>query len=208
MQLKHSGVSEALPEEERTPLSPEKTTPQQALREAQLEDKYDGMRAQLHCGDPNQPERVALFSRNREDISESFPELIEAFENIHEPAILDGEIVALEPGRAACLALHFACSSDWEESASPTKCANKPPVVFVAFDLLYLEEELLLERPLSERRNALEDFIAKHSETTANCVQRGQAHLFADESINNFPHLILAPATRLASARTARPRLL
>ena len=47
--------------------------------EAFLEDKYDGMRAQVHCGDAGQPGRVAIYSRNREDVTESFPELEEAF---------------------------------------------------------------------------------------------------------------------------------
>ena len=41
--------------------------------EAFLEDKYDGMRAQLHCGDAGHPGRVAIYSRNREDVTESFP---------------------------------------------------------------------------------------------------------------------------------------
>jgi DNA ligase-1 len=63
-----------------------------------LEDKYDGMRAQLHCGDPAQPGRVALYSRNREDITASFPELAEAFAHVDPvstgPLILDGEILA------------------------------------------------------------------------------------------------------------------
>ena len=40
-----------------------------------LEDKYDGMRAQVHCGDPADPGRVAIYSRNREDITQSFPSL-------------------------------------------------------------------------------------------------------------------------------------
>jgi DNA ligase-1 len=195
----HNGVSEALPEEDRTLASLEKTTPQQALREAQLEDKYDGMRAQIHCGDPNQPERVALFSRNREDISESFPELIEAFEQIHEPAILDGEIVAWNPTGQRALPFTSLQQRLGRKRVS-REMREQTPVVFIAFDILYLSEELLLERPLSERRNTLEQFIAKHSEATTNCVQRGQAHLFADESINNFPHLILAPATHLESA--------
>ncbi len=37
--------------------------------QAFLEDKYDGMRAQVHCGDAAQPGRVAIYSRNREDIT-------------------------------------------------------------------------------------------------------------------------------------------
>ena len=55
-----------------------------------IEDKYDGVRAQLHCGDPNQPGRVELFSRSREDLSEAFPELVEAFAGIREPVDRSG----------------------------------------------------------------------------------------------------------------------
>ena len=69
-----------------------------------LEDKYDGMRAQLHCGDPAQPGRVALYSRNREDITGSFPELAEAFAhvdpNLDGPLVFDGEILGWDFGRA------------------------------------------------------------------------------------------------------------
>ena len=46
---------------------------------AQIEDKYDGMRVQLHCGDPAHPGRVALYSRNREDVTAGYPEISEAF---------------------------------------------------------------------------------------------------------------------------------
>ncbi len=53
-----------------------------AAVEAFLEDKYDGMRAQVHCGDAGQPGRVAIYSRNREDVTESFPELEEAFARV------------------------------------------------------------------------------------------------------------------------------
>jgi len=62
-----------------------------------LEDKYDGMRAQVHCGDPDHPGRVAIYSRNREDVTESFPELAEAFAHVDPatdgPLIFDGEIL-------------------------------------------------------------------------------------------------------------------
>ncbi|MGC1295360.1 MAG: ATP-dependent DNA ligase, partial [Alloacidobacterium sp.] len=78
---------------------------------------------------------------------------------------------------------------------------ERTPVVFVAFDILYLREELMLERPLSERRSALEQFVQRYAEATSNCIQREQADLFADNASNNFPHLILAPAMQLRSAK-------
>jgi DNA ligase-1 len=75
-------------------------TPEEAVErfgDAFLEDKFDGMRAQVHCGDPQQPGRVAIYSRTREDITESFPEIVEAFQaafaGLNAPVILDGEVL-------------------------------------------------------------------------------------------------------------------
>lgn len=55
-----------------------------------VEDKYDGIRAQAHCsGDV-----VRFFSRTRDEITESFPELPNALAGLPQNAILDGEILA------------------------------------------------------------------------------------------------------------------
>ncbi|HEY6413799.1 MAG TPA: ATP-dependent DNA ligase, partial [Edaphobacter sp.] len=95
--------------------------------DAFLEDKYDGMRAQVHCGDGEQPERVAIYSRNKEDVTESFPELQEAFALVASagvgPLIFDGEILGwdLEAGRALPFAVlgqrigRKRVSSEWRQ---------------------------------------------------------------------------------------------
>ena len=79
------------------------------IKEAQLEDKYDGIRAQIHCGSPEHPGRVALFSRSRDDMTASFPELVEAFAGFDEPLILDGEILAWNPQRRSAPSLSPPC---------------------------------------------------------------------------------------------------
>src|SRR5438270_2553016 len=58
--------------------------------EATVEDKYDGIRAQAHVSGGE----VKLFSRTRDEITESFPELPRALAGLPQDAILDGEIVA------------------------------------------------------------------------------------------------------------------
>src|SRR5450755_1921608 len=60
------------------------------FQDALVEDKYDGIRAQAHCGDGE----VRIFSRTRDDITESFPELPDALAGLPQDVILDGEIVA------------------------------------------------------------------------------------------------------------------
>ncbi len=60
------------------------------FQNALVEDKYDGIRAQAHCSGGD----VRIFSRTRDEITESFPELPGALAGLPEDAILDGEIVA------------------------------------------------------------------------------------------------------------------
>src|SRR6185312_6587278 len=148
-----------------SPLSAEAAVPVLAF----LEDKYDGMRAQVHCGDPLQPGRVAIYSRNREDITHSFPELEEAFAEVDEPLILDGEILGwnygLGVGHGAVgggQALPFAVMGQRiGRKIVSNELRTQVPVVFMAFDLLYASDELLLPLPLTERRARLEAVIAR-----------------------------------------------
>jgi len=177
--------------------------------EAFLEDKYDGMRAQMHCGDPEQPTRVAIYSRNKEDVTESFPELEEAFASAAATGmgslILDGEILGwdLEAARA----LPFAVLS---QRIGRKRVGNETraqiPVVFMAFDLLYAEGELLLERPLRERRNRLEAVVEKlvevvRSPITVDERARGaQAVMFAEPEQAGVDRLLIAPSRLVESA--------
>jgi DNA ligase-1 len=175
--------------------SPETNPGTPTLRAAQLEDKYDGIRAQLHVDGT----RVALYSRNRDDLSESFPDLVEAFAAIGEPAILDGEILAWNP--AAGRALSFSSLQQRLGRKRVTaEMLRDIPVVLIVFDILYRGENLLLNEPLAERRSVLEDFAARWSPTTAAIQAQGQSHLFDQQQYPGFPRLILASASRLTTA--------
>ena len=78
---------------------------------------------------------------------------------------------------------------------------ERAPVVFVAFDLLYLNDELLLERPLSERRSALEQFVARHAEAQPRTACSEDRQISSPtHPATTFPRIILAPATHLHSA--------
>ena len=184
-----------------------------------LEDKYDGMRAQVHCGDRGQPGRVAIYSRNKEDVTESFPELEEAFarvdaeqdETLGDPGglIFDGEILGWDFGQNGdqARALPFAVlgqrigrkrvSNEWRQQV---------PVVFMAFDLMYADGELLLELPLSERRNRLEAVVEKLVERTTSPMvvderaRDSQAVLFAVAESPAVERLMISPLRLVESA--------
>ena len=119
--------------------------------EAWIEDKYDGIRAQLHlAGDGAAPQ---LFSRDLNEISVAFPEVITAAASIGRRLVIDGELV---PYRAGSV-LDFASLQTRLGRVNPSaELIAQVPVVLVAFDLLHLDGRGLLEVPLRERRAALE----------------------------------------------------
>jgi DNA ligase-1 len=85
-----------------------------------VEDKYDGIRAQAHCSGND----VRFFSRTRDEITESFPELPDALAGLPQDAILDGEIVAwsyLDGGEPAVASAERSSLRDLEPSAQPTQ---------------------------------------------------------------------------------------
>jgi DNA ligase-1 len=120
--------------------------------EAWIEDKYDGIRAQLHLDARGRP---MLFSRDLNDVTRSFPEVIAVARTIadHAPLVLDGELV---PWRAGAV-LDFASLQTRLGRVRPSQqLLDEVPVVLVAFDLLHHAGADLLELPLRERRAALE----------------------------------------------------
>lgn len=140
--------------------------------EAFLEDKYDGMRAQLHCGDRGAPGRVAIYSRNRDEVTESFPELQEAFARVGAETgteggvILDGEILGWDFAEGKALPFAVLGQRIGRKRVS-NDVRRTIPVVFMAFDLMYAGGELTLSLPLRQRRELLERVVAAMQSTAA-----------------------------------------
>jgi DNA ligase-1 len=130
---------------DREPASPTKAT-------VYLEDKFDGIRAQLH----RSARQVEIFSRDLRRITGQFPELADQARNLQEELIIDGEIIAFQEGRRLTffdLQKRLGRKSDGEDLFA--RAAADVPVAFVAFDLLWLNGQSLLTTPLRERRRHL-----------------------------------------------------
>ena len=116
--------------------------------EAWIEDKYDGIRAQLHLQDGT----PRLFSRDQNDITISFPEVAAAAGTLGHALVIDGELV---PYRAGSV-MDFASLQTRLGRVNPGKeLLEQVPVVLVAFDLLHLDGRWLLSLSLDKRREAL-----------------------------------------------------
>jgi len=118
------------------------------------EDKYDGIRGQLHKVGAD----VRLFSRDLHDVSEQFPEVVEAARSCRWDGILDGELLAMRDGEI----LPFArLQNRLGRKAPDADVLGRVPAGYVVFDVLSLSlppapPEPLLEVPLGERRRRLE----------------------------------------------------
>ena len=128
---------------------------------ALVEDKYDGIRAQAHCSGGE----VRIFSRTRDDITESFPELPETLSGFHQDVILDGEIVAWsyltgESGGAGRALPFSALQQRLGRKKVSEEMLRRVPVAYLVFDVLYAGGELLIDRPLSERAKVLDELLA------------------------------------------------
>jgi DNA ligase-1 len=177
------------------------------FQDALVEDKYDGIRAQAHCGNGE----IRIFSRTRDDITESFPELPETLAGL-EDVILDGEIVAwsylAEDSGDAGRALPFsALQQRLGRKKVSEEMMRRVPVAYLVFDLLYAGGELLIDRALSERGPILDALLRKSAnheghEGTRRKIRTGQQERLAFHDEETAPvQIIRAPVFRAASAQ-------
>jgi DNA ligase-1 len=119
-----------------------------------VEDKFDGIRAQLHRNSG----RAEIYSRDLRRISDQFPEIADRARKFESNLILDGEIIAFEQGRKLTFFdLQKRLGRKDEGPDLFATAAADVPVMFVAFDVLWLNGRSLLKSPLEERRALLRD---------------------------------------------------
>ncbi len=127
--------------------------------EVWVEDKYDGIRAQLH----KRGSDVRLYSRDLHDVSTQFPEVVDAARPLAWSGVLDGEILGWKDG----LVLPFISLQARLGRKDPSpSIQTEVPVIYVAFDLLAAGAgdddagdrtvEPLLREPLRARRARLD----------------------------------------------------
>ncbi len=165
-----------------------------------VEDKYDGIRAQAHVSEGE----VKFFSRTRDEITESFPELPDALAGLAQDAILDGEIVAWEyaVGRARPFSI---LQQRLGRKKVSERMLREIPVAYLVFDVLYAGGELLLDRSLRERGRILDELLKDNIHHGGTETRRRAKDLqgrlrFGIEEENAIGNVIRAPVFRASSA--------
>ncbi len=119
-----------------------------------VEEKFDGMRAQVHVDD----DQVKLFSRDLNDITSSFPDIVAFFHQKQlPPTVLDGEICLFKENTIQ----PFQLLQKRMGVKKPTqKVLQEFPVLFIPFDLLFADSKPVFHLTLNERRSLLEKLAA------------------------------------------------
>jgi bifunctional non-homologous end joining protein LigD len=150
-------VDERPPAEPLPPLAPQMAT---LAKEAfddddwYFEPKWDGVRALAACGFAE----TMLVSRNRRDITETYPELADVHKQLVAiDAVVDGEIVAMLNGRPSFERLQSRINL--QNPHDIKRAVKATPVTFVAFDLIYLDGKSLTDQALETRKEMLEELV-------------------------------------------------
>jgi len=126
------------------------------IEEYIAEEKFDGMRAQVHVhGD-----EIKIYSRDLNDITRSFPDVISFFrERQLPPTVFDGEICVYKDDTI----LPFQLLQKRMGIKKPgKKVLEKYPVLFIAYDLLFTNGKPIFDLKLPERRTLLEELAEEY----------------------------------------------
>lgn len=118
-----------------------------------IESKYDGFRLQIHYQRLTQ--KVKLFSRNLEDVTFMYPDIVEGIkkEVTAKEIILEGEAIGFNPQTGDFLP--FQETVQRKRKYGVEEKAKEVPLKLFAFELLYLDGENYLSSSFSERRKKL-----------------------------------------------------
>ncbi len=125
------------------------------MKEVDAQYKYDGFRVQIHKDGDN----VRIFSRNLEETTLMFPELIEATKKQikAKSVILDGEAIAYNPTSEEFLPFQETTKRRRKHNIEET--AKELPLKAFIFDILYKNDKSLLDEPLTTRLKILKETI-------------------------------------------------
>lgn len=166
-----------------------------------LEDKFDGIRAQLH----KQGNVATVYSRDLRPMDAEFPDILSPAAGLEFDAVFDGEIIARHDGKQ--LGFQDLQKRLGRRTAEADLFLSEDiPVRFVIFDLLWLNGESLLKLPLRERRARLETLklprpfekIAIH---TASELLEVQSAFLAAKAAGNEGLIAKDPESQYAGGR-------
>ena len=153
-----------------------------SLEEYVVEEKFDGIRAQVHV----EQDQVKIFSRDLNDITNSFPDIISFFrDRPMPPVVLDGEICLFKEDKI----MPFQLLQKRLGIKKPgKKIIETHPVLFISYDLLFADGNTTVERTLTDRRTLLESISQKYQipiTTQHSLKEHSDINLLFEQALKN-----------------------
>ena len=120
-----------------------------------FELKLDGIRCIAYI----EPKSVVLQNKQHKDVTDIYPELSDMKKCVKKRVILDGELVVLVDGKPNFYALQKR--SLMSDEFKIKLAANKNPVQFVAYDIIYYDGKELTDKPLMKRKEILSKAVTE-----------------------------------------------
>ena len=149
---------------------------------AGVQPKYDGFRVQIHKAG----NRVSLFSRNLENMTEMFPELVDAARRLRvESTILDGEAIAYNPESEEYLPFHATMGRRRRHGIE--EFALRAPLRAFVFDVMYLDGSDLMSLPYEKRLEIVDQVVAgSDALQAARLTKTDSAAVLTQELLDNI----------------------
>ena len=127
------------------------------IGECAVEPKFDGFRLQVHYDG----EDMKIFTRNLEEVTFMYPDIEKGVrDQINTNGIImEGEAIAYNPSTDEYLP--FQLTSQRKRKYDIAEMAEKIPLKYMAFDLLYLDGENFIPKKYKDRHKVLGDLIKK-----------------------------------------------
>jgi len=149
-----------------------------------VESKYDGFRLQIHYSkDKNQ---IKIFSRNLEEVSQMYPDIVEGVKNEIKVKniIFEGEAIGFDPQTGNFLS--FQETVQRKRKYNIEEKSKEIPLKLFAYEILFLNDKNLIHHPFNQRRKKLQSVIVKKKDIFKKTILLSSQYIVKEEKKLEF----------------------
>jgi len=149
-----------------------------------VESKYDGFRLQIHYS--KEKNQVKIFSRNLEEVSSMYPDIVSGVKNEIKAKniIFEGEAIGFDPQSGNFLP--FQETVQRKRKYDIEEKSKEIPLKLFAYELLYLNDKNFIHLPFEERRKNLEKVISQKKDLFKETILLSPQNIVEEEKKLEF----------------------
>lgn len=140
------------------------------LGDCVAQSKLDGFRLQIHVDKTKKDPEVFFYSRNLQDMSHMFPDIVEALYDLPVKTIIcEGEAIVYDPNTGSFLPFQETVKRKRKHGIE--EAIEELPLKVFIFDLLYLDGESYLNKEHKTRRDKLLEIFAHYKNDNVHVIE-------------------------------------